>query len=81
MQSLKNKLGSMQQDKVRLLERYGASQQIAQSIGLIGHEVDAEDSTGATLTGTVDSVNIAAGSIVINVGSTKLSPGQIREIR
>jgi flagellar basal-body rod modification protein FlgD len=63
------------------LERYGTSQQVAQSVGLIGHEVDAEDSTGATFTGTVDSVNIAAGSIVINVGSTKLSPGQILEIR
>ena len=63
------------------LERYGTSQQVAQSIGLIGHEVDAEDSTGAKLTGKVDSVNIAAGSIVITVGSTKLSPGQILEIR
>ena len=63
------------------LERYGTSQQVAQSIGLIGHEVDAEDATGAKLTGKVDSVNIAAGSIVINVGSHKLSPGQILEIR
>lgn len=63
------------------LERYGTSQQVAQSIGLIGHEVDAEDATGAKLTGKVDSVNIAAGSIVINVGSNKLSPGQILEIR
>ena len=63
------------------LERYGTSQQVAQSIGLIGHEVDAEDASGATLTGKVDSVNIAAGSIVINVGSNKLSPGQILEIR
>ncbi len=63
------------------LERYGTSQQVAQSIGLIGHEVDAEDAAGAKLTGKVDSVNIAAGSIVINVGSNKLSPGQILEIR
>ena len=63
------------------LERYGTSQQVAQSIGLIGHEVDAEDASGAKLTGKVDSVNIAAGSIVINVGSNKLSPGQILEIR
>ena len=63
------------------LERYGTSQQVAQSIGLIGHEVDAEDAAEAKLTGKVDSVNIAAGSIVINVGSNKLSPGQILEIR
>lgn len=63
------------------LERYGTSQQVSQSIGLIGHEVDAQDATGAKLTGKVDSVNIAAGSIVINVGSNKLSPGQILEIR
>ena len=63
------------------LERYGTSQQVAQSNGLIGHEVDAEDATGAKLTGKVDSVNIAAGSIVINVGSNQLSPGQILEIR
>lgn len=63
------------------LERYGTSQQVAQSIGLIGHEVDAQDSSGAKLTGRVDSVNIAAGSIVITVGSTKLSLGQILEVR
>ena len=63
------------------LERYGTSQQVAQSIGLIGHEVDAQDSSGVKLTGKVDSVNIAAGSIVITVGSTKLSLGQILEVR
>ena len=63
------------------LERYGTSQQVTQSIGLIGHEVDAQDSSGVKLTGKVDSVNIAAGSIVITVGSTKLSLGQILEVR
>ncbi len=63
------------------LERYGTSQQVAQSIALIGREVDAEDPTGALITGTVDSVNIAEGSIVISVGSARLAPGQILEIR
>ena len=63
------------------LERNGTSQQVAQSVALIGHEVDAASPTGATITGTVDSVNIADGSIVINIGSTKVAPGQILEIR
>lgn len=63
------------------LERNGVSQLVAQSIGLIGHEVDAEDTAGVPFTGTVSSVNIANGSIVISIGSAKVAPGQILEIR
>ena len=63
------------------LERNGVSQLVAQSIGLIGHVVDAEDTSGAPFTGTVGSVNIANGSIVISIGSAKVAPGQILEIR
>ena len=63
------------------LERNGVQQLVAQSVALIGHVVDAASPSGATITGTVDSVNIADGSIVINIGSTKIAPGQILEIR
>jgi flagellar basal-body rod modification protein FlgD len=63
------------------LDRYGLSQQVAQSIGLLGHVVDADDPSGAPITGTVDSVAISNGSIAIDVAGTTVAPGAIKQVR
>lgn len=62
------------------LESFGVSQQIAQSIGLIGRTVEAVDDEGNPVTGTVSSVTIADGATVVDVDGTTVSGGSITKV-
>lgn len=64
------------------LNRYGTSQQVAQSIGLIGHEIDASDENGSPLTGTVSSVTINSdGSTSLAVGTASVLPNTVTRVK
>lgn len=64
------------------LQRYGTSQQVAQSIGLIGRTIDAEDDAGSPVSGVVDAVTIdSAGSTALSVGGTTVSPGTVTKVK
>lgn len=64
------------------LERYGTSQQVAQSIGLIGRNVDAQDDEGSAVSGVVDAVTISgSGGTVLSIGGTLVSPGTVTKVK
>jgi flagellar basal-body rod modification protein FlgD len=64
------------------LERYGTSQQVAQSIGLIGRNVDAQDDEGSAVSGVVDAVTISGGGgTVLSIGGTLVSPGTVTKVK
>ncbi|MFI5010598.1 MAG: flagellar hook capping FlgD N-terminal domain-containing protein, partial [Solirubrobacterales bacterium] len=57
------------------------AQQVAQAVALIGHTVSYKDSTGATVQGTVQNVNITSAGATLTVeGHSGIEPAGITEI-
>ncbi len=57
------------------------AQQVAQAVALIGHTVSYKDSTGATVQGTVQNVDITSAGATLTVeGHTGIEPSGITEI-
>lgn len=63
------------------LARYGDSQQIAQSIGLIGHSIVGADADGAPVTGTVDIVTLTGKGATLSVGGIDVAPSTVSAIK
>ncbi len=58
-----------------------SAQQVAQAVALIGHTVSYRDSTGATVQGTVQNVNITSSGATLTVeGHTGIEPSGITEV-
>ena len=65
----------------KALDKYGTSQQAAQSIGLIGHDIEGEDADGHAVSGTVDGVTIAKGGTVLSVGGVDVLPSTVTKVK
>jgi flagellar basal-body rod modification protein FlgD len=58
-----------------------SAQQVAQAVALIGHTVSYRDSTGATVQGTVQNVDITSAGATLTVeGHTGVEPSGITEV-
>jgi flagellar basal-body rod modification protein FlgD len=59
-----------------------SSQQVAQALGLIGHTVSYVDhTTGATVEGSVQSVEITSTGATLTIGGTGgIEPGEVTEV-
>jgi len=63
------------------MEGMRASNQVSQSVALIGHSVTYVDAkTGLEATGVVDSVALAGGTIGVRVGGITIAPEAIQEV-
>jgi flagellar basal-body rod modification protein FlgD len=62
------------------LESFGVSQQIAQSIGLIGRNVEAVDDEGNPVSGTVSAVTIVDGATIVDVEGTMVSGSSVTKV-
>jgi len=63
------------------MEGMRASNQVSQSVALIGHSVTYVDAkTGLEATGVVDSVTLAGGTIGVRVGGITIAPEAIQEV-
>ena len=65
----------------RSLDRYGSSQLVAQSIGLIGHDIEGKDEDGKPVAGTVDTVTITDGSTLLGVGGVAVNPSTVTKVK
>jgi flagellar basal-body rod modification protein FlgD len=72
LEQLGNVAGSM--------ERLTHSGQVAQSVGLIGREVEYAGEDGEPLTGVVASVSFVDGEILLHVGDDELPPEAITKV-
>ncbi len=56
------------------------SNQVSQSVSLIGRTVTYEDADGNEASGVVDSVAMADGTITVKVGPVELTPDAIKRV-
>jgi flagellar basal-body rod modification protein FlgD len=56
------------------------SNQVSQSVGLIGRTVTYDKADGTSVTGVASAVNIANGNILVTVGDHQVEPGSIRSV-
>ena len=63
------------------LTRYGDSQQITQSIGLIGHSIVGEDADGAPVVGIVDTVTLTGKGATLGVGGIAVAPSTVSAVK
>lgn len=54
--------------------------QSSHAMGLIGHAVEWEDADGVSHAGTVDKVTFADGEVKVHMGTTAISPDQVRSV-
>ena len=52
----------------------------SQAMGLIGHDVEWEDADGVSHSGTVDKVTFEKGEVSVHMGTTAISPDQVRSV-
>ena len=56
------------------------SNQVTQSVGLIGHTVTYDRADGTSGTGVASAIAISNGNILVTVGADQVEPGSIRNV-
>jgi flagellar basal-body rod modification protein FlgD len=63
------------------IERLTFSNQVSQSVGLIGHTVDYVDASGQAAEGVAQNVKFADGTITVSIDGNDVSPDHITGVR